>query len=777
MPKQWKSVQKAVISAIKLMLTKNYLHTLLKYRIAILLFIFITTAFFGFCAIGMKTDNSIETWLSEDDKNLKYYNEFLKKFGDEEFLVIAFSAVNLFQKEYMRQISTLAEKIKGIEGVVRVASLADVFKGKITSPLFKEKMKKNGNRQVMNIFKQEVLGDPVYQNTIISKNGRTTAIIATVKCAGPEARKELTASVKKALQEMAIKPVEAKKKQHPYHLAGPSVVNAELDRMSKRDMEKFTPIMFVISIIVLGCLFRTISGIVIPVLTIGVCVSWITGIFVLMGQTMNMIANMLIPLTFIISLSTSIRLINYYYYERQIDKTLQHVSIPILMASITAAIGFASLTTSSIPPVFITGLFMSGCSILSYFVSITFVPILLSFIPAHKENSENIFSRNQYPLSPFFKMGQFTVKNKTIILSTGIAVFIASVVGVTRLKLESDLMTSFPQNSSILRDNNYIEKHLMGLLPVEIVAETAGGTSIFHPNILHDIVALQKYMNGIPEITHSISIADYIRKTHRILNNNGTESYALPASEKHSADYLKLASMYGDKYVDTLYTQERSDARISVKIKQVGSNRYQSIIESIKEFIHTRLNTASLSWHITGIVPLLINVQDNILRSEIQSFSLAFILMFFATAIVLKSVRIGLISIIPNLIPITMTLGLMGFAGMKLDAATIMIASIALGISIDDTIHIFYQFKKELAFDGNYQEAICRTIFRIGRSTVFTSLTAVFGFMVFSFSGFKPIQYFGILTSITMFTTLVSNLLLSPSCLMLLKPKNVKQFV
>lgn len=750
---------------------KRYLYLLLSYRIAILVCFFTITAFLGFFAKGMKTDNSIEIWLSEDDKDLAYYNEFLKKFGDEEFLVVAFSEVNLFSREYMQQISTLAGKIKNMEGIVTVASLADVFKSKVTSPLFKEKLKTYGRRSVMNVFKQDVRTDPVYQNTIISKNGRTTAIVATVKCAGPEARKKLVADVKKILKETDMKSADTTKKQHQYYLAGPSVVNAELDRMSKKDMEKFTPLMFVVSIVVLGCLFRTVSGVVIPVVTVGVCITWITGIFVLMGHTMNMIANMLLPLTFIISLSTSIRLINYYYHERRIYETLQHVSIPVLMASITTAIGFASLMTSSIPPVFTTGLFMSGSAILSYVVSITLVPILLSFIPLQKERSVNVSSRNDYALPLFFKIGQFTVKNKTILLSAGFAVFIISVIGITKLRLESDLMTSFPEKSSIARDNKYIEKHLTGLLPVEIVAETSVGTSIFQPNILNAVVALQKHLHGIPEITHSISIADYIMKTHQMLNNNKRKFYTLPASEKRSADYVKLASLYGDTYVDTLYTQEHSDARVSVRMKQVGSNRYQAIIESVKAFIDTRLNTASLSWHVTGIVPLLINVQDNILRSEIYSFSLAFILMFIATTIVLKSARLGLVSVIPNLIPITVTLGLMGFAGMRLDAATIMIASIALGISVDDTIHIFYRFRKELSLDGNYQEAVCRTMFRVGRAAVFTSITAAFGFMVFSFSSFKPIQYFGVLTGITMLSALVSDLLLSPSCLMLLKPK------
>ena len=228
--------------------------------------------------------------------------------------------------------------------------------------------------------------------------------------------------------------------------------------------------------------------------------------------------------------------------------------------------------------------------------------------------------------------------------------------------------------------------------------------------------------------------------------------------------------------MNSLYSIELRDTRISVRMKQVGSGRYQEIINSIKEYIRSHLDTTILSWHITGIVPLLINVQDNILWSEIQSFSLAFLLTFISTAVALKSVKIGLISIIPNLLPITITLGFMGLTGMKLDAATIMIASIALGISVDNTIHIFYRFKKEISIDGDYSKAVCHTLQGVGRTALFTSLSAAFGFMVFSFSSFKPIQYFGVLTSITILNAIISDLLISPSCLMLFKPKRTNLY-
>ncbi|OHB42650.1 MAG: hypothetical protein A2069_03430 [Planctomycetes bacterium GWB2_41_19] len=770
----------------------KYIKILLKYRITVLICLVFATVFFGFYAGKMKTDNSIEIWLSKNDRDFEYYKGFLKKFGDEEFLVIALSAVDIFTKERIQEINAIAERLKKFDGVVSVTSLADVFKDTIKSPLFQEKLKGQKSRPVLNVFKKAVITDPLYQNTLISGNGKTTAVIAVVKSMKPESRKQLVSEIRTLLKDMAEK---SAGKKHTYHLAGPTVVNAELDRMSKQDMTRLTPFMFVLSLVVLGCLFRRISGVLIPMAMVSLCLVWITGCFVLCGQTMNMISNMLHPLTFIIALSASIHLINHYYHESTVStsvenaiyNTLQNVGIPILMTTITTIVGFISLATSSIPPVLITGLFMSGCAALTFFMSMICLPVLLSFIPIKGHTCvstcprENGDGRNTHyaekdikgerAFNTFFSLlGHFAVRYKGITLSCALAAGLFFLWGISKLKVESDIMASFPKNSLIAKDNNYIESRLMGLLPVEIIAEAANDASILQPGILNNIVTLQRHLKSFPEITNSLSVADYIQKTHQIVKGSKQYPYSIPTTEKEAADYVKLASVYGNKYMNSLYSKELRDARISVRMKQVGSSRYQEIINSIKEYIRSHLDTTILSWHITGIVPLLINVQDNILWSEIQSFSLAFLLTFVSTAVALKSVKIGLISIIPNLLPITITLGFMGLTGMKLDAATIMIASIALGISVDNTIHIFYRFKKEISIDGDYSKAVCHTLQGVGRTALFTSLSAVFGFMVFSFSSFKPIQYFGVLTSITILNAIIADLLISPSCLMLFKP-------
>lgn len=814
--------------AVRHTFLKKYISIIIRYKIAILCGIVAATAFLGYHATRMRTDNSIEIWLSDDDKDLAYYRSFLDKFGDEEFLVVAFSAVDMFSPNCIREINTIAEKMKKLDGVKRVASLAGVYKDKVASPHFNEILHRQ-NRPILALFKRQITTDPAYQKTLISKDGKTTAIVAVVKCVGPESRKQLVAEVKKLLTGVVEKQRATGNKVRTYHVAGPSVVNAELDRMSKQDMARFTPLMFGLSVIVLGCLFRRASGVLIPVITVGVCFVWVTGCFVLFGQTMNMISNMLLPLTFIVSLATAIHLISHYYhalatdhgcYDTQgshedacastgsesrnraaISHTLRHVGVPILMTTITTVIGFLSLVTSNIPPVRVTGLFMGGCAVLTFIVSMTMIPILLSFVPlgdrivmnirkrfclcrtpqiadgvvasmgSKRAGTVTVMEEEERGISALLdRLWHFVTRHHNGILLSTLLVGAVFIFFTLRVQVESDIMSSFPKNSHIMRDNAFIEKHIMGLLPVEIVADTANGASILQPNVLKNLVYLQQYLSIMPEVTSACAITNYIQRANQFVNGDKPQYYTLPETEKEASDYLKLASVYGDKYVGTLYANNYTSARTSVRMKQVGSNRYGEIVASTKEFIKNKLDTKDLSWHITGIVPLMINVQDNILWSEIQSFSLAFLLTFISTAIALKSVKIGLISVIPNLLPITVTIGLMGICGMRLDAATIMIASIALGISVDNTIHIFYRFKKELSINGDHAKAMRATLQGVGKTALFTSLSAAFGFMVFSFSSFKPVQYFGFLTCVTLLNAIVSDLLISPSCLLFFKP-------
>jgi len=308
----------------------------------------------------------------------------------------------------------------------------------------------------------------------------------------------------------------------------------------------------------------------------------------------------------------------------------------------------------------------------------------------------------------------------------------------------------------------------MGLLPMEIVVNAVNAGGVFQPEVLAKMGNLQDYLNEIPEVTKSISVVDYVKTLNKLLNKDKSDNQVI--SKDKAMDYVKLASLHGDNIVKSLYTEDYNEGRVTVRIKNVGSSRYQEIVKNTERFIKENF-PLSIVCAITGIVPLLMDMQGYLIESQIKTFTLAFILIFICIALLLKSARIGIMSMIPNLIPIAITLGVMGYLGINLDVATIMIASVAIGISVDDTIHFLYRFKGEYKKDKDHYLAIQRALSGVGRALIFTTIVATCGFLIFSLSSFKPIQYFGLLTGITMISALAADLFILPSCILLFKPK------
>ena len=749
---------------------------ILRYRILFLVLIGLLTGLFGYYAIESKTDNSIEVWLKRNDPKLDYYYDFIDKFGDDEFLIIAMDGDDLFTGKKIKLINDIATRLESVKGVRSVISLASIYKDKLSAPYFKEVLKRNKARSVLDVFEEKILDDPMYVNNVISSDGETTAIIATVAKGSPEARKELVKETREILSA-----VETENSMKEFFLAGPSIVNTELDRMSQNDMKTFTPVMFAVALVILLVLFKSISGVLIPAITIGINIMWTVGLFVIFGNKMNMVSGMLIPLVFIISLATTVHILNRFYLEVRLSgdkrdsilKTLRHICVPCFLTCVTTSIGFLSLVVSDVTPVKTTGIFMAAGIMMSFFVCITLVPGMLSLFPErmskHLINIKKDRSSNNKEFQGIYGfIGKF-VRNNTIYVFFISLVFVGvAIYGVTKIDAESSIFESFPESSEITRSTEHIEQELMGLIPMDIVVDAGNTGSVFQPDVLMKMEKLQDYLKGIPEVTKSVSVVDYVKYLNKLLNKDNPDS---PVVTKDKAiDYVKLASLHGDSIVAGLYTEDYNEGRVSVRMKNVGSSRYKLIVNDIERFIKKNF-PLSVSCAITGIVPLLMDMQGYLIESQIKTFTLAFILIFICIALLLKSARIGMMSMIPNLVPIAITLGVMGYVGINLDVATIMIASVAIGISVDDTIHFLYRFKEEFKKDGDHYLAIQRTLSGVGRALIFTTVVATCGFLVFCLSSFKAIQYFGLLTGITMVSALVADLFILPSCILLFKPK------
>lgn len=783
------------------------------------------TAFLGWNIKHIRTDNSIEVWLNEDDPGLSFYNSFKKDFGGEEFILIVIDSEKIFTKEAIGLINQITSEINSVEGVAGVISLATILKDKMGQPYFKRLLAQNGalspsarryeKVSSLEIFKQDLLSDPLYVNNIISMDGKTTAIMVMIKGErfekgkGPqqskngqnwsEYRKGLVKEVKEIVAN-GLKRGQSASTQYTgsplyqsIYIAGPSVVNAELDRMSQEDLAKFVPIMFLVAIVVLVALFRKVSGVALPVAVIVISNIWTIGLFAVCGNTMNMVSGIITPVIFVISMSMSIHIINHFYSEgNSILNSIKDIGLPCLLNNLTTAIGFLSFVSSDVSPVRITGIYTGAGIMISFFICAVLLIIVFSIrrgkdsgtvagnplsvdIAQPLTSAAGPVSRN--PGHLLHKINRFISNHRWHILIFNIVLVGASIYGISRLNVESDIMKSFPEKSEIRVANEHIERRLTGLLPLEIVIHINNG-SIFRRNILDRIDRFQGYLRGISDVTFSLSVVDFIKKANMTINNGESQYFKIPESDEKALQYAKTASLYGDSIINSFYSQDETSARISLRMKQVGSNRYRGLVNQIREYIDKNLSDG-LRVNITGVVHLLIEMQDYLLMSQIKSFSLAFVVIFVAIIFLLRSFKLGLISIVPNIMPVLFTLGAMGYIGIRLDAGTIMIASVAIGIAVDDTIHFLYRYKKEFnrLVSSNhesadpYVRAVELTLLHVGKAMVFTSVVAFCGFMALCLSSFKPVQYFGLLTAITMASALVVDLFLTPCCLLILRPK------
>ena len=386
------------------------------------------------------------------------------------------------------------------------------------------------------------------------------------------------------------------------------------------------------------------------------------------------------------------------------------------------------------------------------------------------------------------KISSFVCNQTRLILIFFVVLIAVSIYGILRLKVESDIIKAFPENSEIIIANNHIEDNLTGLLPLEIVVSSSNNETIINSKILNSIENLQDFLKSINEVTFTLSTVDIIKKVNQTINNGDPLYYKIPESEEKTGVYLNMASLYESRVVDNFITHNKTSARISVRMKQVGSDRYDKILNRIKDYIDNNIPD-NVSMEITGVVHLLIKMQDYLLVSQIKTFSLAFAIIFIVMIFLLRSIKLALISMIPNIIPVILTIGAMGYLGIRLDAGTMMIASVAIGIAVDDTIHFLYRFKKEfnqrvishadpksnlnpnMNIREDYIISIDQTLQHVGRAIIFTSIIAFCGFLALCLSQFKPIQHFGLLTAITMVNALIADLFVLPSCLLVFRPK------
>ncbi|HQI82031.1 MAG TPA: MMPL family transporter [Deltaproteobacteria bacterium] len=742
---------------------ERFAHLLFRLRYALFGLILAVTVFFGL-SIRVEMDNTISSWFSPTDPVSVSYRTFRDTFEGSRYLIVAVRSEDLFTTPVLTYLKRKTQDLKEMTLVKHAYSMANANKilgteaGIEVNPLLKDVDTADART-----IREQALTDELFVGNLVSENGTLATIVLVFDDMNARTTTETIARIEDVMGQGRPDGVQT-------FLSGDIMVNNEFNKVSEQNGTVLPIIGLLVVVAIIFSLFRSAWKIAIAVSVIALSLCWTMGLYSLLGYTFNALSGMIMPLIIILSVSNTIHMMEYYDEVRESSgrrrayiNTLTYITVPCFNTAITTAFGLLSLTTSSISTVRHFGLVSAAGILFAFFISVCTVPLLLTFSRATRRVPHPFWGHL------LALVNRVNERHTTLILFiTALAVAVA-IGGITRLTIETNELEWFPDDSEMNVNAEILDKELSGIGTMEVIVE-GEPEAMKQPEILARMDTLSRDIRTLPQVRKVISLADYVKALNRALNGGDPEAYRVPDSRELIAQELLLFSFSetGTEELERISNNDFSRARVSVKLSYSSSEegrRISGIIMDKARNAYAGVEGVKLS--ITGSSYLLSMLDKYIVESQIRSITLSFILVFGILFLILWSVKFGLLSMLPNIIPIVLILGIMGWMGIHLNVGTVMISSIALGIAVDDTIHMISRFRKEHA-DGTHtvHSAMRRATIMVGKAVIFTSLINMAGFSVVVFSDFQPSRDFGFLLAVTMFIALLCDLFFLTSCIL-----------
>ncbi len=729
------------------------------------------TAFLSFHMEGLELNNTLAAWFPGDDPDYRTYKEFQGDFSGNRNLIIAIEADDVFAPGVLDYIKERTDAIEEVDYVRRVYSLSTASRVYGSEGGIEVKsLLKGMNEGKLPEIRDYALKNEIFRDDLVSSDGTLTTILVVFdeEKADPE-RARLLARIREIMDEGRPDDIQV-------YFSGSMEISKEYDRFTMQNQRDFTPPLIALIIIVMLLLFRSVSKLLIVIFVIGVSLIWTVGIYSLMGYSFNVISGMLIPLIVILSISDSIHILEYNDEltrsvtdrgERYIA-TLSYITAPCFATSMTTALGLLSLVTSRVPAVKSFGLGASLGIMSAFVISIVFVPFFLSVAPSSKRRA-----RRSVWLGPLMVLHRFNHRHARPLFIGMSVLILLSINGITRLEVNTNQMDFFKKDSEIHQSAQLIDSRLSGIFSVELYLKGDEG-SMKDPTVLR---AMERFRDTVMKDDHVkkvLSLADQVKMINRELHGGDQSEYRIPDSRNLVAQELFLLSLSrkGREDLYNIVTSDYSHSRVSIKMTAMSSDNLVEVCRHFSEEAEKVFAGTGVTPTLTGSGRLFSNLDKYLVESQIRSFAVAFATVILFMFIFFHSWKYGALSILPNLFPILLVLGIMGWTGITLNVATVTVSSVALGIAVDDTIHFISRFKKERRGGGVGRiKSIENATLHTGRAIVSTSLINILGFSILVISDFVPTVYFGSLVALTMALALLGDLVYLPTSIIALQGK------
>ncbi|MFI5315561.1 MAG: efflux RND transporter permease subunit [Myxococcota bacterium] len=716
--------------------------------------------------LRLEVDMSTNRLLPENQPGRTFYDYVRKAFGSDETMVVALAADDVFTHDVLARIARIAERLATVEGVHHVVAITNVANVRGTEdgidvrPFVKEIPTDPAELAAL---KREALENPIYAGNLVSRDAKTAAII--VEFLDFSDRDFIDKGIDDQIDKIAREeagPVEV------YVTGGPHLKVAQV-RYQIGDLRSSVPLVVAALAIVLALSFRTLRGVILPLLAVGVALIWTLGLEAWLGNELTITTVLVPPMLIILGVAYSVHIVSEYYDMMRHDRaassatTVHHVLKDVALAAIltggTTAAGFFSEVLTPITAIQEFG-YMSVIGVIATLItSLTLTPALLSVLgrPRRLGQSEEIAEDSLFGRL-MLQLAEFDLRNKRTIFWIWGGVTLLSCLAATWLVVGNDSIRFLPAHSQQRRDFDVVNEKLNGANAFQVVIQADSPATFKQPENLRALESLQKWLDDQPDIGGTTGLVDFVKLLNRAFHENDPAFLAVPETDRLTGQLLFLgASDELEGYIDARYQLTNIQVRSTVFDTELVLALVDRIEQRMKEL------PPQLHGQVTGNSILMSQVVDNLIWNQLQSIAGAILMIYALLCVMFLSFRLGIIALIPNVIPIAVYFGALGLTGITLNFATSIIAPMALGVAIDDTVHYFVRFNTEAKRLADERQATVSVLRSVGKPVLYSTISLCVGFLMLSWSDLLSYRQVGGMGAFTLGFSLLVEVTLTPA--------------
>jgi len=753
---------------------------ILRNRLAILIIIGLLTIFMGYLGSNIKMSYEMARMLPETDPISIEYDNFKEQFGlDGSVIFVAIQDPKLFTVDHFNSWYNLSNEVLDINGVQEVVSVArlynllrnDSLKKFEFLPIISEEV--TTQHQVDSI-KSIIYSLPLYDGRLFNRETDVSLMMITLdkEVLNSKARIGLVNEIKETVDKFGEKyTIDVKYSGLPY-------IRTVTSKKIQDELLLFVFLSLIITSVLLFILFRSGRAVLFAMLVVIIAVIWVLGTTVLFGYKITILTGILPPLLIVIGVENSIFLLNKYLNEYRLhgnkvlalSRMISRIGNANLLTNATTAAGFAAFIITSNELLVEFGIVASVNILVTYLLSLFILPILFSYFPVptakHLQHLDKGFINIIVT-----RVTNIILTKRTIIYIITSVVFVGAIYGITRLKTTGNIVDDISKKEKLYKDMIFLEQNFKGVMPLEITINTHKRNGILRLSTLKKIDQLQDTLALYNEFSKPLSVVEVVKSAKQAFYKGNEKMYSLPNNQEKNfiLSYVPDLGSGNKGILNAFVDSNFQTTRVSVQMANIGTNDINRILTDIQPKIDAIFPPDKYDISLTGTSVVFLKGTNYLVKNLFMSLMLAVLIITILMALIFSSARMIIISLIPNLIPQILTAGMMGYFDIPIKPSTILIFSIALGISVDNTIHFLSRYRLQLRHNNwKIRPAVLGALIETGYSMVYSAIVLFFGFYIFTLSSFGGTEALGYLVSFTLIVALLSNLFVLPSLLLTL---------